>query len=74
MSTLDNVTPFPARRPARRPALSVLTAAVSNLRRFVRLRRARQDLHELPDYLLADIGLDRSKIDEVTAFGLRRRH
>jgi Uncharacterized conserved small protein len=68
MSAFDNVTPFLI---GRRPAFSslrILAAAWASLRRFTRLRQARKDLHGLPDYLLSDIGIDRSQIDNVTAF------
>ncbi|AZN98813.1 DUF1127 domain-containing protein [Mesorhizobium sp. M9A.F.Ca.ET.002.03.1.2] len=38
------------------------------LRRFIRVRRDRQHLYELPDYILRDIGIDRSEINSITLF------
>ncbi|ALA18970.1 hypothetical protein AL346_18090 [Chelatococcus sp. CO-6] len=69
MSALDHVTPFHASRHARFPSLRIVAGALADMRRFMRLRQARRDLHELPDYLLLDVGIDRSQIDDVTAFG-----
>ncbi|MBB4016215.1 uncharacterized protein YjiS (DUF1127 family) [Chelatococcus caeni] len=68
MSALDHVTPFHASRHARFPSLRIVAGALADMRRFMRLRQARRDLHELPDYLLLDVGIDRSQIDDVTAF------
>lgn len=69
MSAFDNVTPFRVNRhPGFLPSLRILSGGWAGMRRFMRLRRARRDLHELPDHLLCDIGISRSQIDEVTAF------
>jgi uncharacterized protein YjiS (DUF1127 family) len=39
------------------------------LARLVRIRRGRAELDELPDYLLRDIGIQRSEIRSVTRYG-----
>ncbi|MDX8521575.1 DUF1127 domain-containing protein [Mesorhizobium dulcispinae] len=41
------------------------------LARIVRIRRDRVTLDELPDYLLRDIGIERSEIRSITRFGRR---
>ncbi|WP_404926066.1 DUF1127 domain-containing protein [Mesorhizobium sp. ORM16] len=47
--------------------LSVLRA----IARVIRIRRDRARLCELPDYLLRDIGINRSEIQSITWFGDR---
>ncbi|MBZ9854940.1 DUF1127 domain-containing protein [Mesorhizobium sp. CA13] len=47
--------------------LSVLRA----ITRIIRIRRDRARLCELPDYLLRDIGINRSEIQSITWFGDR---
>ncbi|RWA58762.1 DUF1127 domain-containing protein [Mesorhizobium sp. M4B.F.Ca.ET.190.01.1.1] len=39
--------------------------------RIIRIRRDRARLHEFPDHLLRDIGIDRSEIALVTRYGSR---
>ncbi|TIX46737.1 MAG: DUF1127 domain-containing protein [Mesorhizobium sp.] len=36
---------------------------------MIRIRRDRARLHEFPDHLLRDIGIDRSEIALVTRYG-----
>ncbi len=57
----------------RLPAASpVLKRVVTDLRNWNERRIARNELLAMPDYLLADMGIDRSNIDTVID-GLRRR-
>ncbi|TPI71338.1 DUF1127 domain-containing protein [Mesorhizobium sp. B3-1-3] len=50
-------------------AIDICHAGGSFLARIIRIRRDRALLDELPDYLLRDIGIDRSEISSVTWFG-----
>ncbi|MER8407785.1 DUF1127 domain-containing protein [Mesorhizobium sp. M1307] len=39
--------------------------------RFIRIQRDRRQLHELPDYLLRDVGITRFEINSITWFAGR---
>ncbi|SKA34392.1 DUF1127 domain-containing protein [Consotaella salsifontis] len=58
------------------PLAGAWFAAVSRLmNRLIRAetnRRGRRALHELPDYLLRDLGLSRSEIDIAVSKGISR--
>jgi uncharacterized protein YjiS (DUF1127 family) len=46
---------------------AVLSAPKAALRLWTRRRRDRRDLLRLNDHMLRDIGLDRSRVDEMAA-------
>jgi uncharacterized protein YjiS (DUF1127 family) len=48
--------------------LEMCLACPRLLARIMRMRRDRAQLHELPDHLLRDIGLNRSEIASITRF------
>ncbi|MER8476050.1 DUF1127 domain-containing protein [Mesorhizobium sp. M1163] len=39
--------------------------------RFIRIQRDRRQLHELPDYVLRDVGITRFEINSITWFAGR---
>ena len=45
------------------------TVVMRQLRRRLRVNKDRKTLQAMPDYLLADIGISRSEIDNATEFG-----
>jgi uncharacterized protein YjiS (DUF1127 family) len=49
--------------------LDMCLACPRALARIMRTRRERAHLHELPDHLLRDIGIDRSEIASIIRFG-----
>jgi uncharacterized protein YjiS (DUF1127 family) len=44
-----------------------LLAAHDRQRRYFAIRRTRRKLHELPDWILRDIGINRGEIDGLSA-------
>jgi uncharacterized protein YjiS (DUF1127 family) len=62
-------TAFVATSPAQDTAVSQVTRLVMTVGKWIRRRYAihvhRRVLHELPDYILADIGISRSMIDGI---------
>lgn len=38
---------------------------------FIRIQRDREQLYELPDYILRDVGITRSEINSITSFAGR---
>ena len=48
------------------------TVLIRHLRRRLRVRNDRQRLQAMPDYLLADIGISRSDIDNALTVGRSR--
>lgn len=50
-------------------AVEVCRSATGHLARFIRIRRDRAWLDELPDYLLRDIGVERVEIRLITRLG-----
>ena len=54
---------------ASNPILFAALVAVRRIRRRMKIRADRRALQAMPDYLLADIGISRSQIDEATASG-----
>lgn len=61
--TSDWATPT-AEAPERR---SVFHAIVGRIRRHIAVQRNRRILHELPDFLLRDMGVERAQIDDIVA-------
>jgi uncharacterized protein YjiS (DUF1127 family) len=55
------------------PLIFAVVMSIRWTRRALRLRAARRRLEEMPDYLLADIGITRCDIDSATRFGRLRR-
>ncbi len=58
-----------ARAPFWSKVLAVVSAQLREASRRAALRRARRELLELSDTMLADIGISRSDITSVTALG-----
>ena len=46
---------------------------VAAFERHMRMRRDRRRLNEMPDYLLADMGISRGEIDHMVSQGRRSR-
>ena len=53
--------------------LAAVRAAAGQVRRRLAIRNDRRRLAEMPDHLLADIGISRSEIANATEFGRIRR-
>ncbi len=51
------------------PILFAALVAVRRIRRRMRIRADRRALQAMPDYLLADIGISRSQIEDARATG-----
>ena len=68
MSTMVNPSLSPITTRGLRWAGGTMLAAVW---RFIRIRRDRRQLCELPDHILRDVGITRSEIDSITLFAWR---
>lgn len=55
-------------RPASQRLAETLLDWVGAARQHILLQRSRRKLHQLPDHILHDIGIQRSEIDSITVY------
>jgi uncharacterized protein YjiS (DUF1127 family) len=51
---------------------AIVQGRIAWARRWMRIRRDRRQLREMPDHMLRDIGISRYEIDAVTEYGNSR--
>ena len=61
---VSDFAPTTAQEPERKSIFQVIVDAT---RRHIAIQRNRRALHDLPDFMLRDIGIERAQIDEIVA-------
>lgn len=69
MTMMENSFAAASRSGLAASASKVARAMYDQAERAWRRRRDRRHIHEMPDYILKDIGISRSEIDSVVMFG-----